>query len=96
MKSIAMIGAGYVGLVTATCFAELGNAVTCVDNDPQKIAALEAGEVPFFEPSLGEMVARNAQAKRLSFTSDVASAVRGSDIVFIAVGTPMRSDGTPI
>ncbi len=93
MKSIAMIGAGYVGLVTATCFAELGNAVTCVDNDPQKIAALEAGEVPFFEPSLGEMVVRNAQAKRLSFTSDIASAVRGSDVVFIAVGTPTRTDG---
>ena len=93
MRSIAIVGAGYVGLVTATCFAELGNAVACVDNDADKVARLEAGEIPFYEPSLGEMVARNVQAKRLSFTTDIATAVRGSEVIFIAVGTPMRSDG---
>jgi UDPglucose 6-dehydrogenase len=93
MKSIAIVGAGYVGLVTATCFSELGNTVVCVDNDPAKIERLEAGEIPFFEPSLAEMVARNVQAKRLSFTIDIASAVRQNEIIFIAVGTPMRADG---
>ncbi len=93
MKSLAIVGAGYVGLVTATCFSELGNTVTCVDNDAEKIARLEAGEIPFFEPSLAEIVARNVQAKRLSFTTDAGSAVRASEIIFIAVGTPMRPDG---
>jgi UDPglucose 6-dehydrogenase len=80
-------------LVTATCFAELGNTVICVDKDAAKVAQLEAGEIPFFEPSLAEMTARNVQAKRLSFTTDIAHAVRSSEIIFIAVGTPMRSDG---
>ena len=93
MRYIAIVGAGYVGLVTATCFAELGNTVACIDNDPDKIARLEAGEIPFYEPSLAEMVARNVQARRLSFTTDIADAVRASEIIFIAVGTPMRSDG---
>lgn len=93
MRRIAMIGAGYVGLVSAACFAELGNEVVCVDSDAAKIARLAAGEIPFFEPSLGEMVARNAQARRLSFTTDAAAAVRGNDILFIAVGTPMGADG---
>jgi len=93
MRPIAIVGAGYVGLVTATCFSELGNTVVCVDNDAAKVARLEAGEIPFYEPSLGEMVARNVQAKRLSFTTDVAQAVRDNEIIFIAVGTPMRADG---
>ncbi|MEA2689108.1 MAG: UDPglucose 6-dehydrogenase [Candidatus Eremiobacteraeota bacterium] len=79
--------------MTATCFAELGNTVICVDKDAAKVAQLEAGEIPFFEPSLAEMTARNVQAKRLSFTTDIAHAVRSSEIIFIAVGTPMRSDG---
>ena len=75
MRSIAIVGSGYVGLVTGTCFAELGNAVTCVDSDASKIERLEAGEIPFYEPSLAEMVARNVAAKRLAFTTDIARAV---------------------
>jgi UDPglucose 6-dehydrogenase len=93
MRRIAIVGSGYVGLVTGTCFSELGNRVVCVDNDAAKIERLDAGEVPFYEPSLGEMIARNVQARRLTFTTDVAAAVRGSEIIFIAVGTPMRADG---
>ena len=93
MRRIAIVGSGYVGLVTGTCFSELGNTVVCVDNDVRKIERLAAGEVPFYEPSLGEMIARNVQARRLSFTTDVAAAVRSSEIIFIAVGTPMRADG---
>jgi UDPglucose 6-dehydrogenase len=93
MRRLAIVGSGYVGLVTGTCFSELGNTVICVDNDARKIECLRNGEIPFYEPSLGEMVARNVQAKRLSFTTDVANAVRESEIIFIAVGTPMRADG---
>jgi UDPglucose 6-dehydrogenase len=93
MRRIAIVGSGYVGLVTGTCFSELGNTVVCVDNDVRRIERLTAGEVPFYEPSLGEMIARNVQARRLSFTTDVAAAVRSSEIIFIAVGTPMRADG---
>ena len=93
MRRIAIVGSGYVGLVTGTCFAELGNMVTCVDNDAAKIALLDAGEVPFYEPSLAEMIARNVHARRLAFSVDVARAVRESEIIFIAVGTPMRTDG---
>jgi UDPglucose 6-dehydrogenase len=93
MRRIAIVGSGYVGLVTGTCFSELGNTVVCVDDDARKIARLDAGEVPFYEPSLGEMIARNVQARRLSFTTDTAAAVRSSEIVFIAVGTPTRADG---
>ncbi len=93
MRNIAIIGCGHVGLVTGSCFADLGNSVVCVDNDARKIERLVAGEVPFYEPSLGEMLARNVHAKRLSFTTDVDAAVRASDIVFIAVGTPTRADG---
>ncbi|HTD33442.1 MAG TPA: UDP-glucose/GDP-mannose dehydrogenase family protein, partial [Candidatus Elarobacter sp.] len=93
MRNIAIVGSGYVGLVTGTCFAELGNRVTCVDNDAGKIERLEAGEIPFYEPSLGELVARNVQAGRLAFTTDVARATRESEIIVIAVGTPMRADG---
>ena len=93
MKRIAVIGSGYVGLVTGTCLAELGNVVICVDNDAAKIACLQAGHVPFYEPGLGEIIARNAQAHRLSFTTDLTRAVVESEIVFIAVGTPMRADG---
>ncbi|HEV2740944.1 MAG TPA: UDP-glucose/GDP-mannose dehydrogenase family protein [Candidatus Elarobacter sp.] len=93
MRRIAIIGSGYVGLVTGTCFSELGNTVVCVDNDAGKVARLRAGDVPFYEPSLGEMIARNVQARRLRFTTDVAVAVAESEIVFIAVGTPMRADG---
>jgi len=79
--------------VTGTCFAELGNAVTCVDSDESKVARLQVGEIPFYEPSLAEMVARNARSGRLTFSLDIGSAVRENEIIFIAVGTPMRADG---
>ncbi|HEX3463914.1 MAG TPA: UDP-glucose/GDP-mannose dehydrogenase family protein [Candidatus Elarobacter sp.] len=93
MYRLAIVGAGYVGLVTGACFAELGNAVVCVDNDERKITTLRGGAVPFFEPQLTEMTQRNVQAKRLSFTTDLRAAVAESDVIFIAVGTPMRGDG---
>jgi UDPglucose 6-dehydrogenase len=87
---IAMIGTGYVGLVSGVCFSDFGHEVTCVDKDPKKIEMLEAGEVPIYEPGLDEVMARNVEAGRLTFTSDLAAAVDGADAVFIAVGTPTR------
>ncbi|MGD0141789.1 MAG: UDP-glucose/GDP-mannose dehydrogenase family protein [Rhizomicrobium sp.] len=87
---IAMIGTGYVGLVSAACLSEFGHDVVCVDKDTAKIAGLNAGKVPIFEPGLDEVVAVNAKAGRLSFTADLAAAVPGADAVFIAVGTPSR------
>jgi UDPglucose 6-dehydrogenase len=93
MKKIGIIGTGYVGLVTGTCFAELGNSVVCLDNDQRKIDVLRRGEAPFFEPQLLEMIVRNQHAGRLSFSSDVEAGVKASDIIFIAVGTPMGEDG---
>jgi UDPglucose 6-dehydrogenase len=87
---IAMIGTGYVGLVSGTCFSEFGADVVCVDKDENKIALLEAGEVPIFEPGLEALVASNVKAGRLTFTTDLASAVKDADAVFIAVGTPSR------
>jgi len=93
MKRIAVVGTGYVGLTTGACFAELGNGVVCVDIDAAKIARLRRGEVPFFEPGLGEMVARNLAARRLSFTTDYAAAIPEAEVVFIAVATPTTADG---
>ncbi len=87
---VAMIGSGYVGLVSGACFAEFGVEVVCVDKDADKIARLTAGEIPIFEPGLEALVAQNASAGRLSFTTDLPAAVSGADIVFIAVGTPSR------
>ncbi len=87
---IAMIGSGYVGLVSGSCFADFGHNVVCVDKAPDKIAALARGDVTIFEPGLTELVAANTQAGRLSFTTDTLAAVRGADVVFIAVGTPSR------
>src|SRR5262245_50860548 len=87
---IAMIGTGYVGLVSGACFADFGHHVTCVDKDEQKIAALERGEIPIFEPDLDRLVAENVKGGRLSFTTRLAPAVRDADAVFIAVGTPSR------
>jgi UDPglucose 6-dehydrogenase len=87
---VAMIGTGYVGLVSGACFADFGHEVTCVDKDAAKIAALKDGEVPIYEPGLNDLVAANARAGRLSFTTDLAPAVRAADAVFIAVGTPSR------
>ena len=87
---IAMIGTGYVGLVSGACFSDFGHTVTCVDKDEGKIAALKQGRMPIYEPGLQELVAGNARAGRLSFTTDLAAAVAGADAVFIAVGTPSR------
>jgi UDPglucose 6-dehydrogenase len=91
---IAIVGTGYVGLVSGTCFAESGNHVTCVDIDKLKIARLNAGEIPIYEPGLSELVEHNAAAGRLHFTSDLAAAVRPARIVFLAVGTPSAADGS--
>jgi UDPglucose 6-dehydrogenase len=87
---IAMIGTGYVGLVTGACFSEFGVDVVCVDKDEAKISMLQRGEIPIFEPGLDDLVANNVKAERLSFTTDLASAVADADAVFIAVGTPSR------
>src|SRR5262245_51127095 len=86
---IAIIGTGYVGLVTGTCLADSGNDVTCVDIDQAKIERLEHGDIPIYEPGLSELVVRNAAAGRLKFTTNTAEAVRPARLVFIAVGTPM-------
>src|SRR5690606_21192009 len=87
---IAMIGTGYVGLVSGACFSDFGHDVVCVDRDQDKIDALRRGAIPIFEPGLDELVARNVRAGRLSFTTDLGEGVRGADAVFIAVGTPSR------
>lgn len=87
---IAMIGSGYVGLVSGACFSDFGHDVVCVDKDASKIAALEAGRMPIFEPGLDQLVASNVKAGRLSFTTDLAAGVAGAGAVFIAVGTPSR------
>jgi UDPglucose 6-dehydrogenase len=87
---VAMIGTGYVGLVSGACFADFGHVVTCIDKDPSKIARLERGEIPIFEPGLDDLVARNVREGRLFFTLDGAEAIGEADAVFIAVGTPSR------
>ena len=89
--NICVVGVGYVGLVTGTCFAEFGNPVVCVDNDEKKIDALQQGIIPIYEPGLEEMVKRCQTAGRLHFTTDVADAVEKSLVIFIAVGTPPLS-----
>jgi len=91
--NIAIIGAGYVGLVTGACFAELGNKVICVDNDPEKIALLKKFKMPFFEKGLDKMVRRNVSAGRLIFTETIEEAVKKSLVIFICVGTPPRESG---
>jgi UDPglucose 6-dehydrogenase len=87
---VAMIGTGYVGLVSGACFADFGHHVVCVDNDEAKIAALKRGEMPIYEPGLDDMIAANVSAGRLSFTTDLKAPVAAADAVFIAVGTPSR------
>ncbi|MBQ0750433.1 MAG: UDP-glucose/GDP-mannose dehydrogenase family protein [Roseovarius sp.] len=87
---IAMIGTGYVGLVSGVCFSDFGHDVTCVDKNPDKIAMLLRGEVPIFEPGLDALMAKNVEAGRLRFTTDLAEAIDGAEAVFIAVGTPTR------
>ena len=87
---VAMIGTGYVGLVSGACFADFGHHVICVDKDAGKIAALKRGEMPIYEPGLDDLVAANVRARRLSFTTDLKGPVAEADAVFIAVGTPSR------
>jgi UDPglucose 6-dehydrogenase len=91
---IAVVGTGYIGLVAGTCFADSGNHVTCVDVDARKIAQLNSGQLPIYEPGLAEMVEHNTAANRLFFTTDLASAVRAAELVFLAVGTPSAADGS--
>lgn len=91
---IGIIGTGYVGLVTGTCFAESGNDVICVDTDSAKIEGLKQGQIPIYEPGLGEMLQRNRNEERMVFTTNVEDAVRSSLILFIAVGTPSGEDGS--
>ncbi len=93
MRKICVIGVGYVGLVTGTCFADLGNLVTCIDIDEAKIEKLEAGGMPIYEPGLEEMVRRNVQMGRLRFTTSYEEGVKDAEFVFIAVGTPSGVDG---
>lgn len=90
---IAVVGAGYVGLVSGACFAGLGNRVICVDIDPKKIAFLKKGRLPIYEPGLEELVRQNIKKKNISFTTDLKSAVRRSEVIFIAVGTPPKANG---
>jgi UDPglucose 6-dehydrogenase len=91
---IGVVGTGYVGLVTGTCFADSGNAVTCLDINADKVARLNRGEIPIYEPGLEELVERNARAGRLKFTTDTAAAITGAEVVFLAVGTPPSADGS--
>ena len=91
-----MIGTGYVGLVSGTCFSDLGNTVYCVDKDENKIDRLNIGELPIYEPGLDELVKKNFKAKRLIFTSNLANAVKKSDIIFICVGTPTKKNSKSV
>ncbi len=93
MYKICMVGTGYVGLVSGACFADFGNTVVCVDKDADKIARLKAGEIPFYEIGLDAIVARNMKEGRLSFSTDLAAAVRKCQVIFIAVGTPQGKTG---
>ena len=91
---ICTIGSGYVGLVSAACFAEMGNKVTCVDVNPEVVSKLNAGKVHIYEPGLEDMVLRNHQEGRLNFTTDLTEGMRDADFIFITVGTPSRDDGS--
>ncbi|MEP7077899.1 MAG: UDP-glucose/GDP-mannose dehydrogenase family protein [Chthoniobacterales bacterium] len=91
---LAIIGSGYVGLVTGACFADVGHNVICVDNDPRKVESLQAGKVPIYEPGLEEVIHRNVSAKRLRFTGSIKDGVENSEVIFIAVPTPQQPDGS--
>jgi len=92
--NIAIVGTGYVGLVTGTCFAEMGVDVTCVDIDESKIRRLLGGEIPIYEPGLDDMVKKNVEAGRLHFTTDLRTCIDNVEVVFSAVGTPPDEDGS--
>src|SRR5574343_348788 len=91
---VTVVGAGYVGLVTGACLSDLGFRVLCLDQDPARIALLQSGGVPIYEPGLDAVIARNHREGRLQFTTDVAQAVAHGDVLFIAVGTPPQEDGS--
>jgi UDPglucose 6-dehydrogenase len=93
MKKIAVIGTGYVGLVSGTCFAESGNKVICCDIDEDKIVQLSKGVMPIYEPGLEELVLKNTRENRLAFTTNIPQAISQADVVYIAVGTPMTVTG---
>ena len=93
MKNVTFIGTGYVGLVSGTGISDFGHKVTCYDISEEKINALNNGEVPIYEPGLGELIKKNINAGRLLFSSDPKIAIENADVVFIAVGTPMNEDG---
>ena len=93
MKNISVIGTGYVGLVTGTCLADMGNAVICIDIDTNKIAMLRRGEIPIYEPGLKDLLERNVEAGRITFTTEYAEGLRNAEIIFIAVNTPTGADG---
>ncbi|KPL14487.1 UDP-glucose 6-dehydrogenase, partial [candidate division WOR_3 bacterium SM1_77] len=92
---VCMIGTGYVGLVSGTCFADIGHEVICVDNDKRKVDVLKKGGIPIYEPGLNELVKKNVAAGRLSFTTDTREGVDKALFVFIAVGTPPKDNGEP-
>ena len=94
MKKIAVVGTGYVGLVTGTCFAETGNNVICVDIDESKVARMKAGEVPIYEPHLEGLFQRNIEAKRLRFTTSLEEGIADAEIIFLALPTPPGEDGS--
>lgn len=92
--NIAVVGTGYVGLVTGTCFAEMGNHVICVDIDAAKVASMKAGKIPIYEPHLDVLFERNLKQGRLNFTTDLASAIKDASIIFLALPTPPGEDGS--
>src|SRR5262245_3680566 len=92
--NVSVIGTGYVGLVTSVCFSDTGNRVTGIDIDAEKTSALNAGRCPIFEPGLTDLLQSNLRAGRLRFTTDLGEGVRGAEVIFLAVGTPARPDGS--